>query len=88
MLKKASVRQASVGKAKGNAATRSERADFTSFGIAPEGKVQQSIYETKWAAYQPWAVCERGDHNYGPVLTDKARQALAEERQHVTNNGD
>jgi hypothetical protein len=86
MSKKASERQENVDKTNGKGAKANERAGFKSFAVAPEGKVQQSMYETKWAAYQVWAVCERGDHNYGPVLTDKARQALAEERNHADNN--
>ncbi len=88
MSKKASERQVNVVKANSNGAKANERACFVSFAVAPEGKVQESMYETKWAAYQEWAVCERNDHNYGPVLTDKARRALAEERNHADHKGD
>lgn len=49
-----------------------ERPDFVSFAVAPEGKVQQSPFERKWAAYQPWAAAERPDHCFGPCLTPEA----------------
>lgn len=85
MSKKAGQRRASVGESNVKTSQRCERADFTSFGVAPEGKAQQSHFETKWAAYQPWAVCERPDRQFAPVLTDAARAALAEERSHADN---
>jgi hypothetical protein len=63
-----------------------ERADFVSFAVAPQGKVQQSMYESKWAAYQPWAVEERPDRNYGPALTPEARRLLESERNHANRD--
>lgn len=57
-----------------------ERADFTSFAKAPDGKPQQSLYETKWAAYQEWAAVERPDRQFAPCLTEEARQQLEAHR--------
>ena len=79
MAKEKIKRQASGSQSNGNGQVGRERAKvFRSFGKAPEGKVQQCLYETKWAAYQPWAVVERPDHQFAPLLTEAARQVLRE----------
>lgn len=86
MAKENIKRQVSNGQANGNRAMGTERAKtFRSFGKAPEGKVQQCLYETKWAAYQSWAVVERPDRQFAPMLTDEARRVLAE-AGHADNN--
>lgn len=85
MQRKQIDRQQTVDQTKDTAQRGSERADFVSFSRAPQGKVQQSLYETKWAAYQPWAAAERPDRNFGTCLTPEAREALAQERDHADN---
>lgn len=65
---------------------KGERADFVSFGAAPAGQVQQSIYESKWAAHQPWAATQRPDRIYGPALTPEARRLPESERNHANHD--
>lgn len=78
MAKANGKRSQSIGQSKGSAATHTERATFVSFAAAPLGQSQQSPFETKWAAYQEWAVVERPDRQFAPILTNEALQVLRE----------
>lgn len=78
MRKGQTKRQASGDESNGKGRVGHERASFQSLpnGECAAGKLEQSPYESHWAAHQDWAAVERPDHQPAPLLSEDARRIL------------